>query len=230
MPTDRFEGFADRKGAFFAALAKHQDREWFAAHKAEYDEGWAKPLGALLAEAREAVDDLYPDFELGDAKVFRIHRDVRFSADKSPYKTHAGGLVPLGHAKVALDVSAALYVQVGKESFAAAGMYGMGPEALARYRAAVADDKRGKEIEKIVLGLVKKGFSLDSMETLKKVPRGFEPDHPRAELLKRKGLIVMFPKLEPADLVSRKILTTIVKHAKAAAPFVRWVAGVAEGR
>ena len=57
--------------------------------------------------------------------------------------------------------------------------------------------------QKIVLGLVKKGFSLDSMETLKKVPRGFEPDHPRAELLKRKGLIVMFPKLEPAELVSR---------------------------
>lgn len=222
--SDAFSGFADTKGSFFRALAKNQNREWFAAHKSDYQTGWLEPMEALLAEAREALDSAYPDFELGPGKVFRLHRDVRFSADKSPYKTHVGGIVPLGNTKFTVDMAAALYVQLGTESFAAAGTYGMAPPALARYREAVLDDTSGGELATIVKGLEKKGFTLGSMDTLKKAPRGVPVDHPRVELLKRKGLVVMFPALEPSELVSRKVLTTLVRHAKAAAPLVRWLA------
>jgi uncharacterized protein (TIGR02453 family) len=92
----RFSGFADADGRFFRALAKNQKREWFQAHRAEYDHGWVAPMKLLLAEVRERIDPLFPRHALGDPKVFRINRDVRFSKDKSPYKTHIGGYVPLG--------------------------------------------------------------------------------------------------------------------------------------
>lgn len=82
----RFEGFADRDARFFKALAKHQDRAWFAAHREEYDEGWLAPMKALLAELREKLAPRYAHEEIAAPKVFRIHRDVRFSKDKSPTK------------------------------------------------------------------------------------------------------------------------------------------------
>jgi len=229
MSDAPFSGFADSEGTFFRKLAKHQDREWFTARKAEYESGWALPMKALLAEARTAIDASYPDFELGEPKVMRIYRDVRFSADKSPYKTHVAGVVPLGNAKMAMDVAAALYVQIGTETFAGAGTYGMAPDALTRYRAAVLDDTSGPELAKLVAALEKKGFGLASMDALKKAPRGVDPDHPRVELLKRKGLVVMFPTIAPEELVSRKLLATLTRHAKAAAPLVRWVAAAVEG-
>lgn len=223
MAATSFSGFADTKASFFRALAKHQDRAWFAAHKAEYDDGWATPMAALLAEAREALDGEYPDFELGAPKVFRIHRDVRFSADKSPYKTHASGVLSLGHDTVKMDVATALYLQVGTETFAGAGTYGMEAPALAKYRA-VVEGEAGVELEDLLRPLERKGFTLDSMGMLKRAPRGVDPDHPRVELLKRKGLAVMFPPLDPAELTTRKVLSTLVKHAKLVAPVVRWVA------
>src|SRR5215510_5164892 len=92
LPT-RFEGFADRDARFFRALARNQRREWFQAHRDEYEDGWSHPMKALLAEVRDRIDGLFPQHPLAEPKVFRIHRDVRFSKDKSPYKTHIGGFV-----------------------------------------------------------------------------------------------------------------------------------------
>src|SRR3954469_10869726 len=89
----RFEGFAGADMKFFRALSRHQDRTWFAAHKAEYEEGWVRPMTALLAEVHGKLDGAYPTVELEAPKVFRIHRDVRFSADKSPYKTSISGVI-----------------------------------------------------------------------------------------------------------------------------------------
>src|ERR1051325_1546760 len=91
----RFEGFPDSEGKFFKQLAKNNRREWFQAHKAEFEDGWNAPMKALLGEVRELVDAAYPRCDLDEPKVFRIFRDVRFAKDKSPYKTHVGGLIPL---------------------------------------------------------------------------------------------------------------------------------------
>ncbi len=76
--TARFEGFADREGRFFRALARNQRREWFDAHRCEYEDGWQTPMRLLLAEVRERLDPLFPHHPLGAPKVFRIYRDVRF--------------------------------------------------------------------------------------------------------------------------------------------------------
>jgi uncharacterized protein (TIGR02453 family) len=226
-PNGRFEGFADARLSFFRSLTKHQDRAWFAAHKEEYEEGWQKPMLALLGEARTTLDGVYQHCELAEPKVMRIYRDVRFSKDKSPYKTWIGGGVSVANTAKLPEAPAALYMHIGLEHgratcFAAAGVYGMAPDVLARYRAALLDEKRGREVASMVAKLEKKGFRVGSMETTKKVPRGVDPEHPRANLLKRKGLIVSF---EPptASITKRALLDWVVERARIAAPLVEWL-------
>jgi uncharacterized protein (TIGR02453 family) len=219
-----FEGFADGDAKFFRTLAKNQSKEWFQAHKDEFEEGYNAPMKALLADVREAVDKAFPHVDLDDPKVFRIYRDVRFSKDKSPYKTHVGGVIPIKRTGKMTEVPIALYFHVGQpEAFGAAGHYMMDPHGLTKFREAVADDKRGKELDKMLGALRKKGFSVDSHGMYKRVPKGYDPDHPRAEHLKRQGLTVGFPKLPKGILTSPKLVPWVATHAKAAAPLVEWL-------
>lgn len=220
-----FEGFPDGEAKFFKALAKHQDRAWFAAHKQEFEEGWNAPMKALLAEVRAKVDAAFPHCDLEEQpKVFRIFRDVRFSRDKSPYKTHVGGTISVKRSGKATEVPIALYVQIGvPEAFAAAGHYMMDGPALARFRQAVAEDTRGTELVKILASLGKKGFQVSSHDMLARVPKGFDPEHPRAEHLRRKGLHVTFPAIPKALIPSSKLVGHLAGQVKAAAPLVEWL-------
>jgi len=221
-----FAGFADADGRFFKALAKRNEREWFLAHKDEFEVGWNAPMKALLGELREAIDAGYVRCDLDEPKVFRIFRDVRFSKDKSPYKTQLGGYIPLRRrGKKATDLPMAVYFHVGAgETFAAAGHYMMGKESLERFRAAIADDKRGKELVKILATLAKKGFVAQAHERSKRVPKGFPADHPRAELLTYKGLTVGFPPVPKAMLASPKLVKWLAAGCEASAPLVDWIA------
>ena len=220
----RFEGFPD-DGKFWKALAKNNRKEWFQPRKAEFEADWNAPMKLLLSEVRSAIDGAYAHTDLGDPKVFRIFRDVRFAKDKSPYKTHIGGFLPLARSgKKVTDLPMALYFHVGAtETFAAAGHYMMEAESLAGFRAAIADDRKGKELEKILKALGKKNFSPGSHESLKRVPKGFDPDHPRADLLKRKGLIVTFPPLPKGILTTRKLPAWLAACCKTTAPLVEWL-------
>jgi uncharacterized protein (TIGR02453 family) len=226
---DRFEGFADRDGRFFRALARNQRRDWFEAHRREYEHGWLAPMKALLAEVRERIDASFRQHPLAQPKVFRIHRDVRFSKDKSPYKTHIGGYVAIEGTGQGPSAPAALYVHLGtKEVFVAAGQYMMDAAQLARFREAVIDDRRGGELATVLRKLTRAGFAVGSHDTLQRVPRGLDPDHPRAELLKRKGLIVTFPEPPRRLLVAHGLVDWLVTHTKRAVPLVEWLARAGE--
>ena len=218
-----FSGFPDDSAKFFRALAKNQNREWFLAHKPEF-ESWQRPMKELLAEIHAGVDKAFKRCDLAPPQLFRIFRDVRFSKDKSPYKTHLGGLIPVkGHGKVT-EVPIALYLHVGQpNSFGAAGHYMMDSHALDGFRKAVADETRGAELDKLLRALVKKGYSVDSHDSYKRVPKGYDPEHPRAEHLKRKGLTVGFPALPKGLLTSPELRPWLVSHAKTAAPLVEWL-------
>jgi uncharacterized protein (TIGR02453 family) len=220
-----FAGFSDEGGKFFKALAKRNEREWFQEHKAEYEEGWNEPMKALLEDLRPAIDAVYERCDLGEPKVFRIHRDVRFSKDKSPYKTHIGGYIPLVRTgKKTTDVPMALYFHVSAgETFAAAGHYMMEKESLERFQAAVADDTRGKALIKILASLAKKGFVAQAHDRYKRVPKAFPPDHPRAELLTYKGLTVTFPEVPKGMLTSPKLVKWLADGCKTSAPLVDWL-------
>ena len=219
-----FEGFADPNAKFFKLLSKNQDRAWFQARKAEFEAGWQTPMKELLAEVHAGIDRAYQHCDLDEPKLFRIFRDVRFSKDKSPYKTHVGGIIPISRKGKVTEVPMALYVHVGEpRSFAAAGHYMMDPRSLERYRAAVADDKRGKELTRLLAALSKKGFVVRSHDSYKRMPKGYDAEHPRAEHLLRKGLTVGFPDLPKGILVSPKLGAWLVTQAKAAAPLVEWL-------
>lgn len=221
-----FAGFADKDAKFWKGLAKKNERAWFSAHKAEFEDGWNAPMKLLLADVRAAVDKAYPYLDLGEPKVFRVFRDVRFSKDKSPYKTHIGGFIPLERrGKKVTDLPMALYFHVGAtEIFAAAGHYMMESESLERFRKAVDDDKRGTELTKLLAKLAKAGFEASSHEELKRVPKGYDPEHPRAKLLRAKGLIVTFPPVPKALLTSPKLVPWLVTACKKAAPLVELLA------
>lgn len=227
MDVERFEGFADPQRRFFRALAKNQRREWFASHRDEYETGWLRPMRALLAELHERLDPVFPLHPLADPKVFRIHRDVRFSKDKAPYKTHIGGHLAIAGEGTGPSAAAPLYLHLGvDELFAGAGQYLMDGAQLARYRAAVLDERQGTALAKTLATLVRAAFRVGSYETLKKAPRGVDPAHPRADLLRRKGLFVVFPTLPPDLLVSRRLIEWIMRHARRAAPLVDWLASL----
>ncbi|MFO0680355.1 MAG: DUF2461 domain-containing protein [Polyangiaceae bacterium] len=226
-PPATFEGFADAKMSFFRALEKHQDREWFAAHKAEYEEGWAKPMALLLDAVHAKIDGTFTHCDLTEPKVFRIYRDVRFSKDKSPYKTHVAGGIGIGTKTIAPSAPSALYVHLGIENgkpstFAGSGQYGFDGPALARYRKALLDPARAKELTSLLAKLEKKGFTVASESSLQRPPKGFE-DHPLAELAKRKGLVVDFGPIPAAAIPTPKLATWLVERAKLAAPLVEWV-------
>jgi uncharacterized protein (TIGR02453 family) len=230
VPTaERFEGFADRSARFFRALAKNQRRDWFEAHRTEYEQGWHGPMKLLLTEVHERIDALFPRHALAAPKVFRIHRDVRFSKDKSPYKTHIGGYIPLEGSGNGPSAIAPLYLHIGAgERFVAGGHYMMDGPQLARFRAAVLDDRRGGPLAKSLASLARAGFEVGSHDTLKKVPRGIDPAHPRADLLRRKGLIVSFPELPSALLVRRDLVEWLVRHTRRVVPIVEWLAALDE--
>lgn len=222
----RFAGFADRDARFFKALAKNQNRDWFAAHKHEYEDGWLVPMKALLANVREKLVPRYAHEEIAAPKVFRIYRDVRFSKDKAPFKTHIGGYLGIEGSGAGPAGAAALYFHVGAgELFVCAGQYMMDGEQLKRFRAAVADESRGAELGKKLAPLLRAGFTVDSYEQTQRVPRGYDPEHPRGDLLRRKGLIVMFPPTERTLLTSPKLVDHVLVHARKVVPVVEWLAG-----
>ncbi|MFO0629988.1 MAG: DUF2461 domain-containing protein [Polyangiales bacterium] len=218
-----FQGFADAEMSFFHALDACQDRAWFTANRAAFDDGWARPMEALLLEVRGALADAYRGLTLRPPKVFRLHRDVRFSLDKSPYKTHVSGIVTLKGKEGLHEAPAALYLQLGTECFAGAGMYALQGDALRRFRAAVEDPRTGAGLDRIVDTLRGQGFTFGAMESLKTLPRGVPKDHPRAELLQRKGLVAMFPAIPRALVPTRAFFDWALARASESAPLVRWL-------
>lgn len=218
-----FTGFADASMAFFHALDEQQTRDWFNEHKAEFEAGWSRPMSSLLAGVRDRIAPAYEGLSLREPKVFRLQRDVRFSLDRTPYKTSVSGMISLKGPGTSTDSPAALYLQLGLENLAGAGLYSMMGPTLERYRAAVLDPQSGAALAKITAGLEAQGCSLGAMETLKTAPRGVDKDHPRIELLKRKGLVVMFPAVPIERITAASFVEWVSARAVEAAPLVRWL-------
>jgi uncharacterized protein (TIGR02453 family) len=223
-PPAAFTGFAKDAPRFFHELAHEMSREWFAEHKAEYEQLWLAPMKSLLGEVARAIKPAYRGVTLGEAKVFRIHRDVRFANDKTPYKTYIAGYLPLVKDAKPTEGAAALYLQLGLEEFAGAGHYGFDPSQLIRWRKLVAADKTGRVIARLCAQARAGGHDLDAREVLTRAPRGVDPDHPRAELLRHKGLVVTFPAI-PRGLIHKPgLVGWLAGEAKQAAPVVTWLA------
>jgi uncharacterized protein (TIGR02453 family) len=164
-----FGGWSEEALEFYAGLEADNSKSFWTANKAVYQEKVLRPM-------EELVEQLAP--ELGEPKIFRPYRDIRFSADKTPYKTHIGA-----------TIGGTSYVQFSADGLAAgAGMWHMEPGQLNLYRASVAADLSGAELETIIAEIEKAGVEVHGHDSLKSAPRGYPPDHPRIDLLRHKGL------------------------------------------
>jgi uncharacterized protein (TIGR02453 family) len=199
-----FRGWPAEALEFYEGLLADNTKSYWTEHKATYEQCVRQPMSELLAE-------LEPRF--GAGKIFRPYRDVRFSRDKTPYKTHIGAVLEAGG-----------YVQLSADGLAAgSGHYEMDSASLARFRDAVAADASGKELERIVAAVRRAGIDVSAHEQLKTVPRGYDRDHPRAELLRYKGLIAWKQWPVAAWLGTRKAMDRVVGFFDTARPLVDWL-------
>jgi uncharacterized protein (TIGR02453 family) len=181
-----FTGFATEAFAWLRGLESDNSKQYFSTHRETYDAAVRGALEALLDELAAELG--------GSVKMFRQHRDVRFSHDKSPYKTTTYGVIAERP-----DSRAALCAQLSAEGlFAGTGYYALAPDQLARFRDAVADDATGSELERAVQSTEAAGVETFG-EALRTAPRGYPRGHPRIALLRHKSLIAggrLQPELE----------------------------------
>jgi len=206
--SEAFQGFGEGLPHFFDGLEADNSKAYWSDHLEVYEAQVRDPLTALLT-------DLEPEF--GPGKVFRPYRDVRFSKDKSPYKTQAAALT---HGK---DGHTALYLHIDADGlFVAGGFWRMERDQLARYRAAVDDSATGAALRRVVGVLERAGWSRDG-DQLSRAPRGFHPDHPRIDLLRHKGLAMSRRWDAEPWLFDRGALDVVAEHWRALASVNRWL-------
>ncbi len=202
-----FTGFAPQALDFFAGLEADNTKAFWSANKGIWESAARDPMLALLDELED---------EFGPATPFRPYRDVRFSADKSPYKTHLGAVA--GPTK-----GVGCYVQLSADGLAVGGgFHSHGSAQTARYRAAVDAPGSGIALETIVAGLRRKGFAVQGAG-VKTAPRGFAKDHPRIELLRMAEVMVIRELGAPDWLATRRVVSEVTKAWRAVRPLSDWV-------
>ena len=200
-----FSGWPVEAIEFYEGLAADNSKSYWQAHKAVYDELVHRPMTELLAE-------IGPEF--GEGKIFRPYRDVRFSRDKSPYKTAIGATLAEGG-----------YVQFSADGLSAGcGKYVLSPGQLDRYRRAVAADGSGVKLAAIVAEARQAGLDVAAHDRLKTCPKGYPKDHPRVDLLRYKGLIAWRQWPAGAWLGTPEAKTRIIGFLHDAAPLNDWLA------
>ncbi|QUH00775.1 DUF2461 domain-containing protein [Saccharopolyspora erythraea] len=207
----RFEGFGDGAVEFFEQLEEDNSKAFWTDNLELYREHVRGPMEALISE-------LEPEFGpgFGAGKVFRPHRDVRFSPDKSPYKTHCGGVIEQGRG------GGAYYVEISAAGMlVAGGCYHTESDQLARFRTAVDTEIHGERLREILDAL--RGWEIAG-ETLKSRPRGVSDDHPRLDLLRHRTLYA-FRRWEPDDVLhERSCLQRVRRSWKQVRELNQWCA------
>src|SRR4051794_30757463 len=199
-----FKGWKAEALEFFEGLEADNSKAYWQDHKAVYQEAVLAPMEALL-------DDLKKEF--GEGRVFRPYRDVRFSKDKSPYKTNIAATLAKGG-----------YISLSSEGLGAgSGLYMLMPDQLARFREAIDDDKTGKQIARIVDKARADGIEASAHDILKTAPKGYPKEHPRIELLRQKGLIFWQQWPVGPWLGTPKAKERVVGLLRTAKPLMKWL-------
>ncbi|WIM99300.1 DUF2461 domain-containing protein [Actinoplanes oblitus] len=199
-----FRGWPVEALEFYEGLAADNSKTYWTKHLEFYEQRVRGPMVELLAA-------LKPEF--GPGKIFRPYRDVRFSKDKSPYKTHLGAWLSAGG-----------YLQLSADGLAAgSGCYQMDAGQLERYRRAVADERTGTELTAVIAGIERAGIGVRGHGSLKTAPRGFPKDHPRVELLRHKGLTTWQEWPPAAWLGTAAAQKRIVGFLRGSLPLRHWL-------
>jgi uncharacterized protein (TIGR02453 family) len=206
----KFAGFAPEVYEWFTGLEEDNSKGYFSPRRSFFDESIRGQMEALLTELSATFG--------GEVKMFRQNRDIRFSADKSPYKTNTYGVVygsPIA--------AQGLYASISADGlFAGSGYHRMARDQLDRYREQVADDSHGPALIKLVAKAQKAGLELWG-ESLTTAPRGYAKDHERIELLRRKTLTLGASIPSQGGISRSAALRFVTKTWRATAPVTGWL-------
>jgi uncharacterized protein (TIGR02453 family) len=210
---------------FLRELKANNHREWFAANKSRYEDDVRGPALDFVADVAPHLERISPHFDAdprpSGRSLFRIHRDTRFSKDKSPYKTYVG--VQFRH-ELAKDAHApGFYLHLEpKAVFVGAGIWHPDAPTLARIRGSIADDPKAWLAGKRVGGRFQLGG-----DSLKRAPAGYDPDHPLIDDLKRKDFICFAP-LSERDVCAKGFVDEFARLCSETSPLVRFLCGAVD--
>jgi uncharacterized protein (TIGR02453 family) len=202
-----FDGFSDDAFEFYEGLVADNTKAYWTEHKHVYEQHVRTPMQALL-------DSLALTFDATPA-MFRPYRDVRFSADKSPYKTAQGGFLELTH-------GVGYWMQLDAEGISVGGGFHTHDKAQTqRFRHAVDDETTGRRLANVVGKLVKQGYAIGG-DAVRTRPRGVPADHPRLDLMRHESLTV-WRRIEPTARLSPDFASTLTTHWRSIKPLVMWL-------
>jgi uncharacterized protein (TIGR02453 family) len=205
----RAGSFTPKATEFFTGLERDNSKDYWTANKAVFENEVREPMAALVESLPE---------RFGPFKIFRMNRDIRFSPDKSPYKTQHGAAHEADGTVYYLHLDAHWLM-------AACGAYMMAPDQLERYREAVAADSTGRALQDILDDLSEAGFEVghSMTEPLKTAPRGYPRDHPRVDLLRQKA-VSAHRRLEGSQLSdAAAVRRFVVETFDACGPMNDWI-------
>jgi uncharacterized protein (TIGR02453 family) len=218
-----FAGFPQEGLAFLRALAKHNDRAWFAPRKPVYESQLLEPLRAFVVEVSDRLArERIPIGGMPQRSIYRIYRDVRFSPDKRPYKTHVSAYLSRDGAR---DTPGGLYVHIQpRESFLAAAFYRIDPALLGRWRRAIADEPKRfrtmlRALEKSKLRLT---MAEDHDDSLRRLPRGFSTVPEDLEGYFQLKSFTVSRDLSDSEVTSPRLVDIVAGFAKGALPLFRY--------
>jgi uncharacterized protein (TIGR02453 family) len=220
--------FTDQTFAFLSALAQNNNRDWFLAHKAQYERDARDPALKLLSDLKAPMlklsAEFVPDPRPNGGSLFRIHRDARFSHDKTPYKTHLG--IRIQHTQGKLRPAPVFYLHIEPERcFIGGGLWHPEPKLLTQVRDFIVANPNSWQTARDHPPL-KKTFTLGG-ESLTRPPRGYPPDHPLLEDLKRKDFVAI-GSLTQAQILSTELPDLVIAHFKAIGPLIDWLCAALE--
>ena len=225
MGKTTYSGLPTELPTFLRDLAKNNDKAWFDAHRELYERCYLDAAKELVLALAPELAKLSPALRAEprvNGSIMRINRDTRFGKDKRPYKDGLHLMFPEGDGPA--RTRAGLYLRVTGESVGfAAGIMGFDPKQLARYREAVADDATGRPLTRALATAAKEGFTLNEPH-YKRVPKGYEADHPRAELLRHAGFFVGGDVPASKAIFGAKAVPWVMARFRSLRPAQRWLA------
>lgn len=218
-----FRGFSPKAVSFLRALKRNNERTWFEKHRAEYEEYLLHPSRAFIESLREPLHRMSPHLQVGPKSMYRIYRDTRFSEDKTPYKTWVG--YHFQDTRGGDKVNAPFFYLGWDPSGIAygSGVWQFTPQQREIFRTRVTEGHSADRFTQIVAKLKRgKRFEVRGA-SLKRMPKGYDPDHINAPFLLHSGAYTSYEEDFPRDFYTPRFTARAVKLFQEALPFLQWM-------
>lgn len=222
--NNSLKDFPVKTAAFLGKLSRHNNRTWFEANRNLYNSDFLEPCIQFVVEMGDRLIDIDPDIVAipkVDKSIFRLHRDVRFSKNKAPYKTNAG--LYFWNGKVKKMEASGFYFHLEPKLFGVGlGIYMFPPHLLKKYRDVVSNPSSAKELHQIVRTLEKKGYSIGGKK-YKKTPKGYDPNTTYPGYLLYDGMYAWYESDNFKEIDGGKVINEVFKIFKDMLPLHKWL-------